>query len=77
MSAADDGGGLQSALPSIKTGASVDWASIRRAVRCQRCKVDPEDRYDIIEWKKSRGFLHVEDRLPWLIAEHEAEEGDE
>ncbi len=54
----------------------MDWAAIRRAVRCGvgRCNVDPEDRYDIIEWKKPGGFLYVEDRLPWLIAEHEAEE---
>lgn len=46
----------------------------KEKAEAERRKVDLEDRDDVIEWKRPGGFLHVEDRLPWLIAEHEAEE---
>lgn len=57
-----------------RAGTTLDWAAVRKAVRGRR---DCQDRDDIFEWKKPGGFLFVEDRLPWLIALHEAEEGDE
>lgn len=69
MTASRDGEGA-SAAPNGEPAPALDWAAVRGRRDCQ-------DRDDIFEWKKPGGFLHVEDRLPWLIAEHEAEEGDE
>ena len=62
--------GVVPATSSNETGITLDWAAIRKAVRCQR---DRRDRDDITEWKQEGQCLFVEDRLPWLIAEQEAE----
>ena len=74
MSSENDREGAAPAVPSTKARTTVDWTAVRRVVRCQR---DRRDRDDIIEWKQPGECLYVEDRLPWLMREHEAEEGDE
>lgn len=65
----DGGGGLRPALPT-ESVLPLDWAAVRRAVRCQR---DQRDRDDIIEWKQEGQCLYVDDRCAWFIAEQKAE----
>ena len=66
-----EGEGAASAAPSVKTRATLNWTAVRKTVRCQR------DHDEITEWKQEGQCLFVEDRLPWLIAEHAAEEDAE
>ena len=63
--------GAAPVVPSVRTVLTLDWAAVRKAVRCQR---DQRDRDDVIEYKRPGECLFVEDRLPWLIAEEEGYE---
>ena len=74
MSNPNDGEAVVPAAPSASSVPVLNWTAVRKAVRCQR---DRRDRDDIIEYKRPGECLFVEERLPWLVVEHEAEEGDE